>query len=71
MNKKLKNILAITGAATVTAAVVYGLNVLDEKKDKKRWRSALTPGRNRCGQGSGDCRSRRTACSRTDWSTEA
>ena len=31
MNKKLKNILAITGAATVTAAVVYGLNVLDEK----------------------------------------
>ncbi len=37
MNKKLKNILAITGAATVTAAVVYGLNVLDEKKDKKRY----------------------------------
>ena len=35
MNKKLKNFLAVTGAITVAAAAVYGLNVLDEKKDKK------------------------------------
>lgn len=37
MNKKLKNALTITGALTVAAAAVYGLNVLDEKKDKKRY----------------------------------
>ncbi len=37
MNKKLKNILAVTGAITVAAAAVYGLNVLDEKKDRKRY----------------------------------
>ena len=37
MNKKLKNFLAVTGAITVAAAAVYGLNVLDEKKDKKRY----------------------------------
>ena len=36
MNKKLKNFLAVTGAITVAAAAVYGLNGLDEKKDKKR-----------------------------------
>jgi len=37
MNKKLKNLLMVTGAATLTAAAVYGLNKLDAKKDKKRY----------------------------------
>lgn len=37
MNKKLKNALTITGAITVAAAAVYGLNVWDEKQDKKRF----------------------------------
>lgn len=37
MNKKLKNFLTATGAITVAAAAVYGLNVLDEKQDKKRY----------------------------------
>lgn len=37
MNKKLKNFLAVTGALTVAAAAVYGLNVLDEKQDRKRY----------------------------------
>ncbi|MEA4920435.1 MAG: alpha/beta hydrolase [Clostridiaceae bacterium] len=37
MNKKLKNALAATGAIAVTAAAVYGLNVLDERKDRKRY----------------------------------
>lgn len=37
MNKKLKNALAATGAVAVAAAAVYGLNVLDEKRDRKRY----------------------------------
>lgn len=37
MNKKLKNALAATGALAACAAAVYGLNALDEKRDRSRY----------------------------------
>ncbi|MBE6993487.1 MAG: alpha/beta hydrolase [Ruminococcaceae bacterium] len=37
MNKKLKNILAVTGAVTAAAAAMYAVNALDEKRDRRRY----------------------------------
>ncbi len=42
MNRKLKNLLAVTGAVTAAAAAMYAVNALDERRDRKRY---MQPGR--------------------------